>query len=230
MNILIASATSTEITPLISYLELNYNRKSFSEFNKDQIHIDILVTGVGSMMTAFALARYSKVKNTQLLIHSGIAGAFDRKLQLAEVVEIISERWADFGAEDATGNFIDCFSLGLLEKDRFPYENTVIHNKCKALHSRLPKVNGVTVQTVSGLQTTIDRLTHTFHADVESMEGMGLFYACKIMDIPFISLKSISNYVEPRNRSNWKLEEAVSSLNQYLISILEHDITKLSKH
>jgi futalosine hydrolase len=40
-----------------------------------------------------------------------------------------------------------------------------------------------------------------------------------MLQIPCIQLRSISNYVEPRNRSNWNIPLAIKALNDYL---LEH--------
>jgi futalosine hydrolase len=44
---------------------------------------------------------------------------------------------------------------------------------------------------------------------------------CLTEKIPFAELRAISNYVEPRNRDNWKMKEAIENLNTILIELFE---------
>ena len=53
------------------------------------------------------------------------------------------------------------------------------------------------------------------------MEGAAVFYVAGMLDIPVIQLRTISNYVEPRNRAAWKIQEAIQVLNDLLIRILK---------
>jgi futalosine hydrolase len=64
---------------------------------------------------------------------------------------------------------------------------------------------------------------HTNCTDVhtESMEGAAVFYVAGMLDIPVMQLRTISNYVEPRNRAAWRIQEAIQVLNDLLISILK---------
>jgi len=55
---------------------------------------------------------------------------------------------------------------------------------------------------------------------VESMEGAAFFYACLMAEVPFLEIRSISNFVEPRNRDAWDLPLAIGNLNQVLAEIL----------
>jgi futalosine hydrolase len=52
------------------------------------------------------------------------------------------------------------------------------------------------------------------------MEGAAVLYVAEMLDIPAIQIRSISNYVEPRNRENWKIKEAIENLNYQIINIL----------
>ena len=81
---------------------------------------------------------------------------------------------------------------------------------------------GLTVQKVHGNKLSINELqTHCTNIEVESMEGAAVFYVAKMLDIPVLQLRSISNYVEPRDRSSWKIKEAINNLNEHLIKILK---------
>ena len=52
------------------------------------------------------------------------------------------------------------------------------------------------------------------------MEGAALHYVSLMEKIPFIQIRSISNYIAERNKRNWNMKEAVENLNKELISIL----------
>ncbi len=221
MKIVLVSATTFEIAPAIQHLENHWNRISFTEYKTNKIHLFPLVSGIGSTMMAFALARFKPVQDAQLVIHAGISGSYNLDLQITEVVEVISEQWADLGAEDKDGNFIDGFELGLMQRNAAPYNDGKLIKQHHTISTGLKQVSGLTVNKTSGTKTSIEQIRRKFHADVESMEGAGLFYACRTMDIPFISIRAISNYVEPRDKSNWKLEESINVLNSKLIEIID---------
>jgi futalosine hydrolase len=220
MKILLVSATTSEIAPTLHHLEDHWKKNSFAEFEYMGNRVYPLVTGIGSMMMAFALSRFKHVHQMNLVIHAGISGSYKEELKPTELVEVISEQWGDLGAEDSNGEFIDAFELGLMEKDRFPYEHGTLFKKRHATSTGLKQVSGLTVNKSSGTQQSINRIKNKFNADVEGMEGAGLFYACNVMDLPFVSIRAISNYVEPRNKSNWKMEESLHNLNEAIIVLL----------
>jgi futalosine hydrolase len=58
-------------------------------------------------------------------------------------------------------------------------------------------------------------------AQVETMEGAAFMFACIKMNVPCMQIRSISNYVEVRNKSNWRMKEAIENLNQLLIQFLK---------
>lgn len=53
------------------------------------------------------------------------------------------------------------------------------------------------------------------------MEGAAFFYACLLAGVPFLQIRSISNRVEPRNRTAWDIPSAIQNLNQTLMEMLE---------
>ena len=75
MNILVCSATEYEIEPFIRHISEIAEQKSFLEYRINGHSIFPLVTGVGAMNTAFAIARFPRIKGIQLAIHCGIAGS-----------------------------------------------------------------------------------------------------------------------------------------------------------
>jgi futalosine hydrolase len=220
MKILIVTATSLELTPFLEHLEKVGTKKSFFEYEYKGHSIFPLTTGVGSMVTAYALSRFPDIKNIDLAINAGICGAYDRSLNLGDVVEIDQDRFADLGVEEADASFTDIYELELENGSRFPYKDGWLYNESK-YGSRKQKAISVTVNTVSGTQATIDKRLKKYKPQTESMEGAAFLYACKTMDVDCIQLRAISNYVEPRNRDNWQIAKALDNLNQSIIQYID---------
>jgi len=219
LNILLLSATVFEILPTLQFLEKQNELASLSEFSYRSNRIFTLVGGVGSPMMSFALGR-AELKNIHLVVHAGLAGSFNKEYELGSLVEVIAECWADLGSEEQDGSFSDLFQLRLLDAGQYPFEDGWIKTKDSPITLDIPKVKGLTVNTVSGEAENISRIKSRFKADVESMEGAAVFYGCRMRDIPFISIRSISNYVEPRDKSKWRIPESISQLNNKILEII----------
>lgn len=206
MKILIVAATETEIAPTLAHFNLSSN--SFIETEK----FDILITGVGMVATAFALGQKLGSKHN-LVLNVGIAGSFNKDIELGEVVNITQDTFAELGAEDHE-NFITLPQLGLGE-NKFPSSaNTEL---------TLRKVKGITVNKVHGNAQRIEKTIALYHPQTESMEGAAVFYACSKLNILALQVRCISNYVEPRNRESWQIDLAVKNLNDWLMEFLEEN-------
>jgi futalosine hydrolase len=221
MEILLVAATPFEILPVQDWLKKEFSVEKDGTFRKNGLQVSVLITGVGITATAWSLGRYFARKQPDLAINAGIAGAFDRSLQLGTVVHVVSERFGDLGVEEADGTFTDLFGLGLLEPAEKPYVNAHLYNPAASESRFLPPAKGVTVNKVHGSQASIDAILGKYpDAQVESMEGAAFFYACLQSDVPFLEIRSISNYVEPRNREGWQLALAIENLNGTVAEML----------
>ena len=118
------------------------------------------------------------------------------------------------------GGFTDLVEMELMDGNRIPFSEGWIINKQTKYTTGLKQCTGLTVNKVSGTQSTIDAIRKKYPADVESMEGATLFYACRMWDIPFISIRGISNYVQPRDKSSWKIPEAIEKMNEQIIGMI----------
>ncbi len=221
MKILLVAATEFEILPLLKELETDYKNSGKGIYQKGQDEIRVVVTGVGLMHTAFALGHILTQYKADLAINLGIAGAFNQELKIGEVVNVVAEWSADLGVEEADGQFKDVFEMGLVEANQPPYINARLYNSAIAGFDFLPRVQGVSVNKVHGSAESIAKVQRKYQADVESMEGVAFFYACLQMQIPFIQIRAISNYVEPRNKENWNIPLAIDNLNKVVIDVLE---------
>ncbi len=213
MEILLISATSGEIAPLLERLPLN----------TPHIRISSLITGAGMIPTTWQLAGRLHTARPDLVIHAGIGGSFKQEYPLGSVVELTRDCFADTGAKDKDGRFLSMFELGLWQKDEFPFQGgwLPIPIISGIPETGLPRVSGITVNTVNGLQADIDAVIQAYNPDIETMEAAAVIYACLLAGIPVRSIRSVSNYVEPRNRAAWNIPLAVGRLNDFLIQYLE---------
>jgi futalosine hydrolase len=203
MNILIVSATAFEIAP-------------FMEANNTA---DILITGVGTPSCMYALTKKLQQKNYDFVIQAGIAGTFKNTYALGESFIIKNDTYADLGILEK-GNLYTLFDAGFVELNATPYQNGWLQNE-GLINVGLPIANSITVNTVSESKETTDIYRKKFDADLESMEGAAFHYVCISESIPFLQLRSVSNFVGERIKTNWKMREAIDSLNFNLSRIVE---------
>ena len=158
-----------------------------------------------------------------LALNVGVCGAFDRALSLGTVVHVVSDRFAELGAEDGD-RFLTVHDLGLLGANEAPFTagrlvNTVLPDNAPL--RALPSVDGITVNTVHGHEPSIARAVERFAPQVESMEGAAFMYACLVHGLPFAEVRAVSNVVERRNRDAWKLPDAIGALNAAALEIID---------
>jgi futalosine hydrolase len=83
-------------------------------------------------------------------------------------------------------------------------------------YSDLPKVKAITINKVSDSELQKQQFMQTFNANIEIMEGAALHYVCLQENIPFLQIRSISNHVGERDKTKWKIKEAIENLNAEL--------------
>lgn len=222
MDILLVAATPDEIAPTIVYLNQKFKQIHPGIYQNGAYSVAVLITGVGMVVTAWEMGRYLTLNKPDWVINAGIAGALDPALQLGQVVQVASDCFADLGAETADNQFLDLFDLQLCGPNDPPFIDGHLYNSAAEQATFLPRVQGLTVNRTHGSAETIRALRIKYPgAQVETMEGAAFFYACLQTGVLFLPIRSISNYVEPRNRKNWKIRLAVEQLNLVVIEMLE---------
>ena len=217
MKILLIAATSAEILPFVTHFKVPLN----TEIAIGDFQVTTIVSGAGMVATAYSLGIALRNFQPDFILNVGIAGAIDRTIELGALVNVVQDYLHRFGAEDHN-QFISASEIGLLNPEvEYLQTSPIKIDRNTLLNSidLLPKVNGITVQTVHGNASSIEnlKLQHP-EAQIESMEGAAVFYAGFMEKIPVIQLRSISNFVEPRNRASWKINEAIQVLNDFLIN------------
>jgi futalosine hydrolase len=215
MKILLVSATKFEIFPVLKELKKVSATRVLTHCRFGKHTVDVLITGVGMTATAFQLGKILN-KKYDLAINAGVAGSFKKNIQPGEVVNVTNDCFADLGAEDGE-RFLTLKEMGLDE---------VISKKIKAKSlkslSVLKKVKGISVNTVHGNAVSIRKVVKKFNPDIESMEGAAFFFACGQAKVSCVQVRAISNYVERRNKKNWKLVLAIKNLNVFLEILLNN--------
>lgn len=224
MRILIVSATFAEIKPLATVLNISVvPTQNIYSANYSGHEITALITGVGMVATAFHLGGLNK-DDFDLAINAGIAGSFSKELQIGEMVNVTEDCFAELGA-DYGEKFIPLYKMDFAKDFAEPFlsEGGIIQNPTitpNHLINDLKKVRGITVNTVNGNKERIEKISEMFSADIESMEGAAFLFGCLKKGIPCFQLRSISNYIEPRNLNNWNIPLAIGILNKRLVEII----------
>lgn len=193
------------------------------KLNADQLQaIDVLVTGVGMINTCFELTKALLETKYTLVLNIGIAGSFDRDIAIGECVWVKRELFSEMGAEDGD-QFLSLIQLGLQTHDEFPFEWGEL--KVKPLTeintlSALKQVRAITVNKVHGNDHSIMKTNMQFSPQIESMEGAAVFYVCLKLGVNCIQLRSVSNYVERRNKDNWNIPLAINNLHDTSLRLL----------
>lgn len=223
MKLLIVSATSLEIKPLIT--ELGKGRvlhNQITRYKYKHFQVDILITGVGMVPTAVFTSLVLAKNNYNAVINAGICGSFNLTIPIGKVLNITTDCFPETGAEDGE-HFLSLIDLKLLDQDEFPFLGGKLVNDSvfdSQLINSLHTSTGVTVNTVHGNEQSIAAFLARHKVDVESMEGAAFMYACKLHKIRYIQVRSVSNYIEDRDISKWDIPLAVYNLNHFLLDLL----------
>jgi len=224
MRILLVSATSPELRQTTEWLGKS-GPESFAMqkpgSSNDRLQTEQLITGVGQLQTAYCLLKKIYTQRPGFIIQAGIGGSPDTG-HVGRVFGILSERLADLGVEEKTG-FKSIYDLKLGERDHFPFSNGSLKNPYARLMewSTLSFLEGITVNEVSTNPSRIRALKQNVPCFVESMEGAALHYVCLMEKIPFLQIRSVSNVLGERDKSRWKISEALLRLNETLIDIIK---------
>jgi futalosine hydrolase len=146
----------------------------------------------------------------QAVIGAGIAGGFPGRAEIGATVLATRTIAADLGAETPDG-FLPIERLGF---------GTSVHESDADLFKRLTAAlpdalagDILTLATVTGTAATAAELARRHPAALaEAMEGYGVATAARAAGLPFLELRTISNLIGPRDRSSWRLPDALAAL------------------
>ena len=216
MRVIITAATHGEWMPSFQKINPKYvgNSKKFS--------VGFHESGIGMLASSISLMKMFTQETPTLIIQVGITGSFDKKIPLGKVFAVNDDFVGDNGVIE-NKVWKDLFDMKLDKPNDPPYEKKSLPNPWLNQFNllKLPTKKGVTVNTISTDKKQIQLLGGRYKAVLESMEGASLHYMGRDLTIPFIQIRAVSNYVGERDKSKWKIQEAIYNLNETLLEYLD---------
>src|SRR5574344_1147624 len=188
-------------------------------FEPSNANVEVLISGIGGFATMYSLTKYCSQNQPDFIIHACICGAFVPTLQLGEVVSVMIDHFADFGAEE-NGKWKRGFDLKLISSHKTPFTQGQLVAPQNDF-AEAPKVIGVTSLTITSTEAQKQRLIKQFDPCIESMEGAYVHYVCIKEEIPFVQLRAVSNYVGERDKSKWEIPLALKNLHEHIQQVIE---------
>lgn len=183
----------------------------------------VLLAGVGPIAAAATTAAALATTDYDLVVSMGIAGGFAGQAAVGSIAVATECVAADLGAETPEG-FLSLDELGF-GFTRIDAERSLVEQVTEALRrSDLPARTGpiLTVSTVTGTAATAALLAERIPGAIaEAMEGFGVASAANNRNIPILEIRTISNPVGPRDRSAWRIKEALAALEAASSILLE---------
>lgn len=185
-----------------------------------------LESGIGKVNTAMTLAAYAQRHKLDSVLLFGIAGAYsDSGLQIGDAALAEKEVQADLGIRDSgmKGMGFPSLSVGSNESpvhfhNRFPLDKTLTAELKKRLS--LPTYTFLTADLVSENPSQAKQLSHRWEAALENMEGAAFAQTCLWLGLKGAELRSISNKAGVRDKSQWRIKQAVEVLEEHVLKLL----------
>lgn len=176
--------------------------------------IDVLAGGVGAPATAAAVSTALAVAALtasayDLVLCAGIGGGFQPEVPVGSLVVADELVAADLGVETAEG-FLSLADLGLAKVSHRP-DLDLVRKVASVTGACLGSVLTVSTMTGSERRAAELRAAHP-GALAEAMEGFGVAEAGAAADCPVLEIRAVSNPVGTRDRSAWRVPEALATL------------------
>ncbi|MCH5598477.1 futalosine hydrolase [Niabella ginsengisoli] len=207
MDILIIAATGFEIQPSIRKLK--------------KMGATVVISGVGAAPSVYVITKAIQKYKPKLIIQAGIAGCFNRKYALGDVLLVSKDNFGDIGVVEHK-EWKSIFDLNLIPSHQKPFKEGWLVNPHRKLiaNTGLETVSATTVNEISTNKSRISLFIKQGFV-LESMEGAALHYVALVEKIPFLQIRAISNYVGVRDKSKWKIAEAITNLNTELMRVID---------
>jgi len=191
----------------------------------------VVITGMGAVNTAHALTRELVLNpHPGLVLQVGIGGAFvQADLPVGGVAIATEEVYGDVGVITPDG-WLSAEGIGIplvAANDQrpalfnhFPLDAALVKRASAICGARTGRF--LTLAQVTGVRALADTLYERFGAICESMEGAAAAHICALYGVPFLEIRGISNLVEDRDRSKWRIRDAALAAQEAALKVLEH--------
>lgn len=182
-------------------------------FWKPRHEVETLVTGVGPVEAAAAVAHALAQRRYKLVIDAGIAGAFGNAAKIGDGVVVTSDTMEL------------CLESG--------YPMTLPDGECvvdqahsdrllvgQLQHRGFPALRGITVSRITSTEATAARLER-LGAQVETMEGFAVLRTAERAVVPAVQVRGISNRCGDRDLSGWNFQAGFDGLQRVVTALFE---------
>lgn len=213
MKVVITSATSIETDRI---------RQNIHPALTNAKQVNFHFSGIGILSTCYSLTQMIFEQKPDLIIQAGIGGCFDETIALGKVVTVKEECAGDLGVEE-NGLFNNVFDMKLVDENSYPYTNRKLINPWLSKFNllQLDEVTGITINEISTRPQRIEQLKSKYNPVAESMEGAALHYVGLQMQVPFIQIRAISNYVGERDKAKWNFNDALENLSNTILQYID---------
>lgn len=202
--------------------EVDVGRKAAWAGALDGVPVILLPAGMGKTNAAHGLTALLETRPVRGVVGFGVGGAYDGSgLRIGDVALASVAVYGDEGVE-APGGWISTEAIGipLLERDGQRAFNQIALDAARVqravdalaaggVHARVGPF--VTVSACSGTAARGAEVAARFGGICEGMEGAALAHVAAIYGIPFLELRAVSNLVEDRDLSRWRLADAAEA-------------------
>lgn len=183
------------------------------------VPVVVVQSGMGKTNAAHAATALLEQGALAGVIGFGVGGAYPGSgLAIGDLALATDEIYGDEGV-DAPQGWLSTreMAIPLLRRSDTEYYNEfpLVPERVRAASAALDGMQithrsgaFVTVSNCSGTQRRAEEMADRFAALVESMEGAAVAHVCRLYDTPYVEVRGISNLVEDRDLSRWRLQEA----------------------
>jgi futalosine hydrolase len=172
-----------------------------------------LAVGVGKAAAAHALTVALVQGGVGRVVSVGVCGVHRAAgLAVGQSCVVGDERFVDEGVA-TPGGFLDLRALGLGPAGPLRADADAVRGAAAILGA--PVLGGGTVSTCSGTDgLALERVSRHPDAQIETMEGAAIALCCARLGVPWVGVRTISNFTGDRERAGWDLPAALAELGR----------------
>lgn len=236
-DLVLIASVPLEVEPVLQRLHdmrrTTIGRKPAAEGTLAGRHVVVIEGGMGKVNAAQALTAALERGRVGGIVAFGVGGAYPGSgLEVGGLALASAEIYGDEGV-DAPGSWLSSADIGipLLHGEEGP-----VYNEIPLSPARLATASGaltdsglahgvgpfVTVSACSGTARRGEELRRRHAALVESMEGAAYAHVAALYAVPCVEVRGISNAVEDRDLTRWRLEAAAAVAARAVEHVVAH--------
>ncbi|PLX06563.1 MAG: hypothetical protein C0596_14640 [Marinilabiliales bacterium] len=212
MRLLLVCATNIEAKQIITELEMR--KVSDFLYASEEFNTYLLITGIGSVATVFAMLSQRSISMYDFLINFGISGSFSKNYKIGNLYNVTSDYFGDIGI-NAENGFKQVFKTEFNAAYSNLINNGRLYNTSDfpPFFRDLDKLRGVTVSE--------PERQYFQDADIETMEGSAFMLVAKYYKKMFVQISGISNIIGITKRKDWDINTPIHNYSNLIIDFIK---------